>query len=68
MTADSARTCVSPRLTVRSVRLAVIPKDGDEVLCYEAACTMRGLDYFVYVDAVTGRQVDVLRVIDGKTV
>lgn len=71
MTEAAARTCVSPRLNVTSVRLAVIPKGATERFCYEVAANYKGLDYFVYVDAVTGKQVDILRVVDeaqGKLV
>ena len=66
MTEDSARTCVSPRLNVTSVRLVVVPKNTSERFCYEVAANYKGLDYFVYVDAVTGKQVDILRVIDDE--
>ncbi len=66
MTKDSAKTCVSKRLTVTNVRLAVIPISNSERFCYEVSAEYKGLDYFVYVDAVTGSQVDVLRVIDDN--
>lgn len=56
---------VSKRLTVSNVRPVVIPKGRTERYCYEVAAEYKGLDYFVYVDAVTGEQVDILRVIDG---
>ena len=66
MTPASAEKCVSSRLTVTNVRLAVIPKGSSERLCYEVAGTDKGLDYFVYVDACDGTQVDILRVIDDE--
>lgn len=66
MTEASARTCVSPRLNITHVRLAIIPKNSSERFCYEVAANYKGLDYFVYVDAVTGKQVDILRVIDDE--
>lgn len=66
MTPASAASCVSKKLTVTSTRLAVIPMNSSEVLCYEVAGTYKGLDYFVYVDAVNGKQVDIMRVIDSE--
>lgn len=66
MSEASAKSSVSKRLKVNAVRLAVIPKGNSERFCYEVAAEYKGLDYFVYVDAVTGKQVDVLRVIDDN--
>lgn len=66
MTEASARACVSDRLKVTSVRLAVIPKGTGERFCYEVAGHYKGLDYFVYVDAVTGKQLDIMRVVDDE--
>ncbi len=53
-------------LTVKSVQKAVIPHPKGEAFCYEVYGERNGLDYYVYVDAVTGRQVDVLRVVDSE--
>ncbi len=66
MTPASAKTCVSKKLTVTSVRLAVIPMNDTEALCYEVAGSYKGLDYFVYVDACDGRQLNIMRVIDSE--
>ena len=68
---QEAREKVSAKLSVENVRLALIPDGNDERLCYEFASEYRGLDYFVYIDAATGAQAEVLRVIDdhqGKQV
>ena len=65
MTEASAKSCASKRLTVTNVRLAIIPFGNSERFCYQLSATYKGLDYFVYLDAVTGEQVRVLRVIDG---
>ena len=51
-TAASARARLSPNLTVKTVSLALIPKNGTgEVLCYEFKCTAENgtknvIDYF----------------------
>lgn len=44
-------------------RLCVIPVDGNEVLCYEFYGTYDGNDYYVYIDAKTGEEVQVFTVI-----
>lgn len=61
MKLSAAAECVSDRLNISNIRLAVIPKDGDEVLCYEVAGKYKGLTYFVYVDAADGSEVEILR-------
>lgn len=64
MDEDAVPTLISNRLTIISIRLAVIPKGQKEVLCYEVATKLDTLDYIVYLDAVTGGEVEILRVID----
>jgi len=60
-----AKSSVSPLLTIDNVRLAVIPKEYlKEVFTYEIACSKDGLSYFVYVNAITGVEEEVLRVVD----
>lgn len=61
----TARALVSPKIRVKSVRLALIPIKESEALCYEVAGEYRGLDYFVYIDALKGRELSVLRVVDN---
>ncbi len=66
MTPDSAKSVLPKFLTVNSVRLAVVPDNEKEVLTYEIAAEYKGLDYFIYVDAANGRQVNIMRVIDSE--
>ena len=47
-------------------RLCVIPTDGGEVLAYEFAGTYEGNDYYIYIDAKTGSEAEVFRVIGTK--
>ena len=56
---------VSPKIKVTNVRLCVIPLDEKEKYCYEFAGEYNGLDYFVYIDAVTGDEANILRVVDN---
>lgn len=50
----------------RGARLAVIPLDGEEVLAYEFYGDYGENDYYIYVDAKTGEEVQVLTVIGTK--
>lgn len=65
ITPMTARARVSDKLTVLKTSVCVIPDGDDERLCYEIAGEYDGLTYFVYIDAESARQVNVLRVIDG---
>lgn len=58
-----AQSVIDGRIDVTSSRLALIPLNGEEMLCYEFAGSFDGSDYFVYVDAATGEEVQVLTVI-----
>lgn len=66
MSADNAAALVSPHLQVSSTRLCVVPEGEGETLCYEVAGEYKGLDYFVYLSALDGREVNILRVIDDS--
>lgn len=48
---------------VEGSRLSVIPFEGNEVLCYEFYGNYEGNDYYVYIDAKTGEEVQVFTVI-----
>jgi germination protein YpeB len=63
--ARTAAEALSDKLIIEYVRLALIPKDGKEILCYEFYCGFDGADYFVYIDAENGEEVNILRVIDS---
>ena len=52
-------------LNVKSVNLAVIPFGKSEAFCYEIYAEKYGLDYYLYVDAQTGVQREILRVVDS---
>ena len=63
LTEAEARARVNPALSVDSVRLCVIPTDAAEVYCYEISCSGKGGTYLVYLDAVTGAEVDIMQVV-----
>lgn len=61
---DDARKLVSSNLSVDDVRLCVIPLDYvGETLAYEFSGKFDGFQYYLYIDAYTGSQVRVMRVI-----
>ena len=63
---DDVRGLIRDGLEVESVRLAIIPRGSGETLTYEIFGTFEGEKYFLYLDADTGREVNVLCVIDGE--
>ncbi len=48
-----------------SANLALIPVDGREVLCWEFACKYADGEYIVYLDAKTGDEVQLFRVMNS---
>lgn len=54
---------VGTRLTVVDTNLAIIPNEFvGETFVYEFICTWKDYEYYVYVDALSGEEVDILRV------
>jgi germination protein YpeB len=68
MTPAAAKSLAPQGAEVSGCKLAVIPTPGGgERLCYELTLNQKGLDYLVYVDAATGKEAEILRVIDSPT-
>ncbi|MGI6213954.1 MAG: PepSY1/2 domain-containing protein [Christensenellales bacterium] len=70
-TAEEAREKVSPKVTVKEERLAVIPTEWNtEILVYEFMGEYKERTYFIYVNADTLRGEGILEVIEdsGKLV
>ncbi len=62
---SDAKRKVSDEISVETSRLAIIPKgEGKEVLAYEFTGTADGSTFYVYIDAQTGKEVDVFKVIE----
>ena len=67
VTAAEAVGALSQNLHIEGVRMALIPTDGGgERLTYEISGKTSDNTYFVYIDAQTGRECKILRVIDGS--
>lgn len=68
---EQAQSRINGNMEITSARKALIPLDGEEVLCYEFYGNLNGRDYYVYVDAATGEEIEVLTVIgtaQGKSI
>lgn len=67
LTEEEARKKVSQRLKVERVKLAIIPLPGDkEQLCYEFKGKHNQSDYFVYINADTGYEENILKIIKDE--
>ncbi len=67
VTLEEAEGAVSKRLTIDLTQLCVIPINQQEALCYEFRGTYAGNTYLVYIDATTGKQVEILKIIEDNT-
>ena len=56
-------SAVSERLTVTGARLCVIPLNAREYLCWQFTGAYNGQTYYVYIDAQTGAQRDIQRLV-----
>lgn len=64
ITESEALEALSQDIDVDNVRLAVVPVgNSDERLCYEISGTYDESMYFIYIDAVTGREVNIFKVV-----
>ena len=67
ITQEEAAANVSERLSVESVRLALIPKtSATETLCYEFKGKNGGTSFIVYINAVTGNEEQIFEIIDSE--
>ena len=60
---ERARENVNGGMEIDGQRLTLIPLNGKEILCYEFYGSLGGNEYYVYVDAVTAEEMEVLTVI-----
>ncbi len=61
-----ARQKVMDEIEIDSARLSVVPVGNySEKLCYEFSGSMDGDTYYVYIDAKSGRQVEMFKVIES---
>jgi len=63
ITAEEAKSAVNGNIEISSERLALIPQGHEEIFCYEFFGEMDGVEYYVYVNAETGEEVEVKTVV-----
>ncbi len=56
LTAEEARAALSPHVVETAARLCLLPSDGQERLCWQFTGTWMDDTYVTYVDAITGRE------------
>lgn len=67
LTEAQAKKKVSSRIAIERVKLAIIPIPGNkEQLCYEFKGKYNQNDYFVYINADTGSEENILRIIKDE--
>lgn len=60
-----ARKALTSDVDVRTCRLAIVPNDYvGETLTYEFMCISEGATYYIYIDAKTGEEFNVLKVVE----
>ncbi|MCD7729524.1 MAG: germination protein YpeB [Clostridia bacterium] len=60
---ETASEKINANIEVKGSRLALIPKNGEEVLAYEFYGTYGGNAYYIYIDANTGAELEVFTVV-----
>ncbi len=64
ITEGVAESKLNQNIEVDTVRLALVPiGQTSEKLCYEFSGSFDGATYYVYIDAMTGRQVEMFKVV-----
>lgn len=62
---EEAQKSVSPEMDIRAVKLTITPNEFvGETLCWEFMCVYDASTYYVYIDAKTGMQSQILKVIE----
>lgn len=61
---DKAQALIDESFEIKSDRLVLAPLDYNrEVLCYEFECERDGATYYIYVNAVSGKEENILKVV-----
>ena len=67
LTEKEARGRLGRSLTCLRTRLCVIPLDAGETLCYECLAYLGEREYLVYIDAETGEERQIYKVIEDES-
>ncbi len=60
---DEARAHLSSEVSEQSARLCIIPDAGREILCWEFTVTRGGETYLIFIDAQTGREAALQKIV-----
>lgn len=63
---EEAKSKIKTNFDIDSTRLALIPKGSVEKLCYEFKGQYNDSDYIVYINAIDGREEDILQIIKDE--
>ena len=66
ITAEEARDGIRVDFDIDSIRLALIPKGKEEVLCYEFKGKYDDSDYIIYINALNGEEEQILQIIKNE--
>ena len=66
LTEEQAKAKVYSEIDISTCRLAIVPVGKSEKLAYEISGVYDDSIYYVYIDAVTGRQVEMFKVIESS--
>jgi len=66
ITEDEAAALISPRLDIENVRLCMIPLGLGERYCYEVSASSAEGTYLIYIDAMTGAEVEIMQVVSDS--
>ena len=66
ITEQKARESIRLEFDIESIRLAVIPKGAEEILCYEFKGKYKGSDYIIYINASNGKEEQILQLIKNE--
>ena len=67
ITEEDALARLAPQLTAMTTRLAVIPVNDSEALCYEIRATDGTDTFLVYIDAMTGTERELMQVVSDES-
>lgn len=66
MSEDDIRARIQPGLDIESIRLCIIPYGAGERYCYEASASSADGSYLIYLDAMTGAEINIMQVVGDK--
>ncbi len=66
LTEAQAQEKIKTNFAIDSVRLALIPKGKEEVICYEFKGKYDGSDFIVYINGETGQEEQILQIIQNE--